>query len=291
MPLKFYKYQGAGNDFLIADNRDGSIRLTEEQIASLCDRRYGVGADGLMLLESPDTDLPEEGVIPRDPDGFRMTYYNSDGSGGMMCGNGGRCIVAFAADMGITNFSFMAADGWHAADVVSSEGKTKIVRLLMKDVKSYERYDSLTGVSVPSDGYFLDTGTRHYVRIVEGLDDYDVVGDGRDIRYNAAELQPVGVNVNFIEQDGSVLKVRTYEKGVEDETYACGTGIVASCIAAYKAGIKPSETGHTHVAYDVKAKRDRLKVSFRPLDLFNGVAEDVYLTGPATFVAEIICEI
>ncbi len=292
MPLKFYKYQGAGNDFLIADNRDGSIRLTEEQIASLCDRRYGVGADGLMLLESPDTDLPEEGVVPRDPDGFRMTYYNSDGSGGMMCGNGGRCIVAFAADMGITNFSFMAADGWHAADVVSSEGKTKIVRLLMKDVKSYEHYDSLTGVSVPSDGYFLDTGTRHYVRIVEGLDDHDVVGDGRDIRYNAAELQPVGVNVNFIEpaEDG-VLKVRTYEKGVEDETYACGTGIVASCIAAYKAGIKPSETGHTHVAYDVKAKRDRLKVSFRPLDQFDGVAEDVYLTGPATFIAEIICEI
>ena len=292
MPLKFYKYQGAGNDFLIADNRDGSIRLTEDQIAALCDRRYGVGADGLMLLESPDTYLPEEGVIPRSPDGFKMTYFNSDGSGGMMCGNGGRCIVAFAADMGIDNFSFMAADGWHQACVISSEGKTRTGKLLMKDVKSYEHHDYLTGVSVPSDGYFLDTGTRHYVRIVEGLDDYDVVGEGRDIRYNAAELQPVGANVNFIEpaEDG-VLKVRTYEKGVEDETYACGTGIVASCIAAYKAGIKPSETGHTHVAYDVKAKRDRLKVSFRPLDLFNGVAEDVYLTGPATFVAEIICEI
>lgn len=292
MPLKFYKYQGAGNDFLIADNRDGSIRLTEDQIAALCDRRYGVGADGLMLLESPDTYLPEEGVIPRSQDGFKMTYFNSDGSGGMMCGNGGRCIVAFAADMGIDNFSFTAADGWHQACVISSEGKTRTVKLLMKDVKSYEHHDYLTGVSVPSDGYFLDTGTRHYVRIVEGLDDYDVVGEGRDIRYNAAELQPVGANVNFIEpaEDG-VLKVRTYEKGVEDETYACGTGIVASCIAAYKAGIKPSETGHTHVAYDVKAKRDRLKVSFRPLDLFNGVAEDVYLTGPATFVAEIICEI
>ena len=208
-----------------------------------------------------------------------------------MCGNGGRCIVAFAADKGIDNFSFMAADGWHHAEVISSEGKTRIVRLLMKDVKSYEHHDSLTGVSVPSDGFFLDTGTRHYVRVVEGLDDYDVVGEGRDIRYNAAELQPVGANVNFIEQDGSLLKVRTYEKGVEDETYACGTGIVASCIAAYKAGIKPSEMEGSHVVYDVRAKRDRLKVSFRPLDLFNGVAEDVYLTGPATFVAEIICEI
>lgn len=291
MALKFYKYQGAGNDFLIADNRDGSIRLTEEQIAALCDRRYGVGADGLMLLESPDACVPEEGVISRGPDGFKMTYYNSDGSGGMMCGNGGRCIVAFAADMGIDNFSFMAADGWHHAEVISSEGKTRIVRLLMKDVKSYEHHDSLTGVSVPSDGFFLDTGTRHYVRVVEGLDDYDVVGEGRDIRYNAAELQPVGANVNFIEHDGSLLKVRTYEKGVEDETYACGTGIVASCIAAYKAGIRPSEMEGSHVVYDVRAKRDRLKVSFRPLDLFNGVAEDVYLTGPATFVAEIICEI
>lgn len=291
MTLKFYKYQGAGNDFLIADNRDGSISLTEEQIAALCDRRYGVGADGLMLLESPDAYVPEEEVIQRSSDGFRMTYYNSDGSGGMMCGNGGRCIVAFAADMGITSFSFMAADGWHRADVVSSEGKTRIVRLLMKDVKSYEHYDSLTGVSVPADGYFLDTGTRHYVRIVEGLDDHDVVGEGRDIRYNAAELQPVGANVNFIEQDGSVLKVRTYEKGVEDETYACGTGIVASCIAAYKAGMRPSEMNSSRVMYDVKAKRDRLKVSFRPLDQFDGVAEDVYLTGPATFVAEIICEI
>jgi len=291
MALKFYKYQGAGNDFLIADNRDGSIRLTEEQIAALCDRRYGVGADGLMLLESPDACVPEEGVISRGPDGFKMTYYNSDGSGGMMCGNGGRCIVAFAADMGIDNFSFMAADGWHHAEVISSEGKTRIVRLLMKDVKSYEHHDSLTGVSVPSDGFFLDTGTRHYVRVVEGLDDYDVVGEGRDIRYNAAELQPVGANVNFIEQDGSLLKVRTYEKGVEDETYACGTGIVASCIAAYKAGIRPSEMEGSHVVYDVRAKRDRLKVSFRPLDLFNGVAGDVYLTGPAAFVAEIICEI
>lgn len=292
MALHFYKYQGAGNDFLIADNRDGSIRLTEEQIAALCDRRYGVGADGLMLLESPDAYVPEEGVLPHSTDGFRMTYYNSDGSGGMMCGNGGRCIVAFAADMGITNFCFMAADGWHRADVISSEGKTRIVRLLMKDVKSYEHHDSLTGVSVPSDGYFLDTGTRHYVRIVEGLDDHDVVGEGRDIRYNAVELQPVGANVNFIEPaEGGILKVRTYEKGVEDETYACGTGIVASCIAAYKAGIKPSEVNASYVVYDVKAKRDRLKVSFRPLDLFNGVAEDVYLTGPATFVAEIICEI
>ena len=275
--MKFYKYQGAGNDFLIADNRDGSIVLSTEQIAALCDRRYGVGADGLMLLDSP-----------AEGEDFRMTYYNSDGSGGMMCGNGGRCIVAFAADMGIESFRFHAADGPHVAQILSSEGLVKVVRLQMKDVASYDRYDGLTGVSVPSDGCFLDTGTRHYVRIVEGLDEYDIVGEGRDIRYNGKELQPIGANVNYIEPADGVLKVRTYEKGVEDETFACGTGIVASCMAAYKAGIKPSETFEDGRArYDVKAKRDRLSVDFRPMEPHMGVAEDVYLTGPATFVAEV----
>ena len=275
--VTFYKYQGAGNDFLIADNREGGLHLTVEQIAALCDRRYGVGADGLMLLEkSPVYD-------------FRMVYYNSDGSGGMMCGNGGRCIVAFAADMGIDTFSFDAADGHHYADIISVDGKEKTVRLQMKNVASYMHYDALTGVNVPSDGFFLDTGTRHYVRIVKGLDDYDVVSEGRDIRYNAHELQPIGANVNFMEpSDDGVLHVRTYEKGVEDETFACGTGIVASCVAAYKAGIRPSEIlPGGHVRYDVKAKRDSLSVDFLPLDLCDGVAESVFLTGPATFVAKI----
>ena len=277
MIMKFYKYQGAGNDFLIADNRDGSIVLSAQQIAAVCDRRYGVGADGLMLLDRPEGDAD-----------FCMTYYNSDGSGGMMCGNGGRCIVAFAADMGISTFRFHAADGPHVAEILSSDGPCKTVRLQMKDVSSYERYESLTGVTVPSDGCFLDTGTRHYVRIVEGLEEYDVVGEGRDIRYNATELQPVGANVNFIEPSGNVLKVRTYEKGVEDETFACGTGIVASCIAAYKAGIIPSEAmADGRVRYEVKAKRDSLSVDFRPLVGTAGVAEEVCLTGPAAFVAEV----
>lgn len=288
--MKFYKYQGAGNDFLIADNRDGCIKLTAEQVAFICDRRYGVGADGLMLLESPSNIAHGEESV-KLPD-FVMTYYNSDGSGGMMCGNGGRCIVAFAADMGIRQFWFQAADGYHSAEILSSEGAEKIISLDMNDVRSYDHYDSLSGVNVSSDGYFMDTGTRHFVRIVDGLDGYDVVSEGRDIRYNAIELQPVGVNVNFIEQDGSVLKVRTYEKGVEDETYACGTGIVASCIAAYKAGIHPSELlPENKVRYDVKAKKDRLSVIFRPSDSDKGVAEAVQLIGPATFVAEINCEI
>ncbi len=289
MKIKFYKYQGAGNDFLIADNRDGSVKLTTEQIAALCDRRYGVGADGLMLLDAPDNELPED-VLYRSPEGFRMTYYNSDGSGGMMCGNGGRCIVAFAADIGIENFSFTAADGRHHAEILAVDGRTKMIRLQMQNVSCIKHYDSLDGVHVPSDGYFLDTGTRHFVRVVENLDDYDVVGEGRDIRVNAAQLQPAGANVNFIEcaKDG-ILHVRTYEKGVEDETYACGTGIVASCVAAYKSGFRPSEVYTTGcVRYDVKAKKDSLSVEFRPLDSFNGVAEEVYLTGPATFVAEIV---
>lgn len=286
MTMIFYKYQGAGNDFLIADNRDGSVALSERQIATLCDRRYGVGADGLMLLDAAEKHLSDTSCCT---DGFRMTYYNSDGSGGMMCGNGGRCIVAFAADMGIDTFSFDAADGHHYADIISVDGKEKTVRLQMKNVASYMHYDALTGVNVPSDGFFLDTGTRHYVRIVKGLDDYDVVSEGRDIRYNAHELQPIGANVNFMEpSDDGVLHVRTYEKGVEEETFACGTGIVASCVAAYKAGIRPSEIlPGGHVRYDVKAKRDSLSVDFLPLDLCDGVAESVFLTGPATFVAKI----
>lgn len=274
--MKFYKYQGAGNDFLIADNRDGSIVLSTEQIASLCDRRYGVGADGLMLLE-------ESSMYD-----FRMVYYNSDGSGGMMCGNGGRCMVAFAADMGLTHFDFEAADGFHTAQILSSSGSARTVRLKMKDVAEVTEYESLSGLTVPSDGFFLDTGTRHYVRFVEGLEDYDIVSEGRVIRFGAEELQPVGANVNYVEPEGGLVKVRTYEKGVEDETFACGTGIVASCIASYVRGISPSSVKGNAVRYDVKAKRDDLAVDFVPSSEPGVLAEEVWLTGPAVFVAEII---
>ncbi len=274
--MKFYKYQGAGNDFLIADNRDGSIVLSTEQIASLCDRSYGVGADGLMLLE--ESSMHD----------FRMVYYNSDGSGGMMCGNGGRCMVAFAADMGLTHFDFEAADGFHTAQILSSSGSARTVRLKMKDVAEVTEYESLSGLTVPSDGFFLDTGTRHYVRFVEGLEDYDIVSEGRVIRFGAEELQPVGANVNYVEPEGGLVKVRTYEKGVEDETFACGTGIVASCIASYVRGISPSSVKGNAVRYDVKAKRDDLAVDFVPSSEPGVLAEEVWLTGPAVFVAEII---
>lgn len=304
----FHKYQGAGNDFLIADNRDGAItchdgvlELTQEgksctlSIESLCDRRYGIGADGLMLLESSE-----------DFD-FRMVYFNSDGSGGMMCGNGGRCIVAFAADCGLRSFCFEAADGEHQAEILQgmpglSDGaadsgcRVKTVRLKMKDVSQWAHYESLDGVSVPSDGYFLDTGTRHFVRMVSSLGTYPVVEHGRDIRYNGTQLQPVGANVNFVEPFSGGISVRTYEKGVEDETFACGTGIVASCLAAYIASkgdedkgvsINPQDGADGRVRFYVRALRDELSVDFLPSD--DGMCfSDIWLTGPATFVADVL---
>ena len=286
----FYKYQGAGNDFLIADNRDGHLTETDgvlcsgnwsKSIAEICDRRYGVGADGVMLLQ--DSDKYD----------FRMAYYNSDGSGGMMCGNGGRCIVAFAADRGIGHFDFDAADGFHMANIIRDEHGVKTVRLKMKDVSGISHYDRLGGVTVPSEGYFLDTGTRHYVRFVEGLDSYDIVSEGRNIHTRGRELEPVGANVNFVEPEGDgVIRVRTYEKGVEDETFACGTGIVASAMASYVHGLRPrigdsDKEGYINAMYTVHAKRDILAVSFDVIPGEQWVAENVWLTGPAAFVAEI----
>ena len=285
----FYKYQGAGNDFLIADNRDGHLKEIDgvlygenwsKPIAEICDRRYGVGADGVMLLENSDKY------------DFRMAYYNSDGSGGMMCGNGGRCIVAFAADRGIGHFDFEAADGFHKANIIKDDHGVKTVQLKMKDVMGMTRYEKLLGVNVPSSGYFLDTGTRHYVRFVEGLDSYDIVSEGRTIRFKGHELEPLGANVNFVEPaEEGAIRVRTYEKGVEDETFACGTGIVASAMASYAHGVRPrigeSDSGHINALYTVYAKRDILAVSFDVVPGEGWSAENVWLTGPAAFVAEI----
>ena len=282
--MKLFKYQGAGNDFLLVDNRDGHLKSSDGylicdgeifSIAEICDRRYGIGADGVMLLESSESA------------DFRMVYFNSDGSGGMMCGNGGRCIVAFAADCGLSSFDFEAADGLHSAQILESSGHCKTVRLKMKDVAGVKRFSGLTGPIVPSDGFFLDTGTRHFVRFVKSLDNYPIIFEGRDIRFNALELLPVGANVNFVEHSDHLVKVRTYEKGVEDETFACGTGIVASCISSYMAGMEPSKKDGDRVVYDVSAKCDRLSVDFvvsPDKDAFS----DVWLTGPATFVAEVL---
>ena len=256
--MKFYKYHGAGNDFLLADNRKGTFSLDAAQVQRLCDRHFGFGADGLMLLEAG-----------RDGYAFTMTYYNPDGSGGMMCGNGGRCIVAFAADLGLTDFRFLAADGPHEAEILEAEGAVKTIRLAMKDVTFVER--------LGENEFFLDTGTRHFVRFVDNPDALDLPSVAPPIRYDA-RFAPVGTNVNFVRWDGNVLHVRTWEKGVEGETLACGTGIVASALAAYL------QEGLSCREIPVRARGGSLRVAFRPEE---GYFRSVFLTGPAEFVGTV----
>ena len=303
MLQRFSKYHGAGNDFLIADNRDGHLSLSEEVIRHLCDRHTGFGADGVMLLESGSG---------KD---FNMVYFNPDGSGGMMCGNGGRCIVAFAADCGAVSpdstIVFDAADGEHIASIPETGRKgEKTVRLKMKDVSGITAYPE-------EDGFFLDTGTRHYVKFVRGLADYPVLSEGPVLRHDS-RFAPVGTNVNFVEvaggpapkvrtictakgdsstmeaegQASTVLSIRTFEKGVEYETLACGTGIVASAMASFVRGVPPSRTAGETVAYSVRAAIADLSVEFVP-HRDNGLfcASDVYLTGPACFVGYVEVQI
>ena len=272
---KFYKYHGAGNDFLLADVRKEPYAPGRDEIVALCDRHCGIGADGLMLLG--------------DADGydFRMEFFNPDGSGGMMCGNGGRCITAFARDLGIVPqpcgeaagsfsaigcYSFLAPDGPHKAFLLSDAGRVKTVRLEMKDVSEYHP------VALPSESspWYLDTGTRHLVVFVDDVTAVDVDRMGRELRH-LPQFAPVGVNVNFVERKGpGEIAVRTFEKGVEAETLACGTGITASAIAAYLAG-------DFSTPFRVRALRHTLEVAFIPGETFTGVT----LTGPAEKVAEI----
>ena len=303
MLQRFSKYHGAGNYFLIADNRDGHLSLSEEVIRHLCDRHTGFGADGVMLLESGSG---------KD---FNMVYFNPDGSGGMMCGNGGRCIVAFAADCGAVSpdstIVFDAADGEHLASIPENGMKgEKTVRLKMKDVSGITAYPE-------EDGFFLDTGTRHYVKFVSGLADYPVLSEGPVLRHDS-RFAPVGTNVNFVEvaggpastvrtictakgdsstleaegQASTVLAIRTFEKGVEYETLACGTGIVASAMASFVRGVPPSRTAGEAVAYSVRAAIADLSVEFVP-HRDNGLfcASDVYLTGPACFIGYVEVQI
>ena len=263
--MTFYKYNGAGNDFLVADNRDGSIRLTERYISEICDRHYGVGADGVMLLGDGS-----------DRFDFTMDYYNSDGSGGMMCGNGGRCIVAFADFLGLSPaaedgcWAFAGPDGMHRAYLLRDEKamepreNTRTVRLKMRDISVPRHYDSLKADHAAS-GWFIDTGTRHFVRLLDDpVDEKYVDRQGRNLRWTP-EFAPLGVNVNFV-IGGNPLEVRTFEKGVEAETCACGTGITASAVAAWLRGIAPASrdlmTGALH--YEVDALNDRLSVDFLP---------------------------
>lgn len=222
MEVDFYKFDGAGNDFVVIDNRQDDCQLTEQQVALLCHRRFGIGADGLMTL---------------DPGGdgydFEMHYYNGDGRLGSMCGNGGRCIAAFAHVLGLGNhLHFKGYDGLHEAEIVmwNPEQRVGIVRLQMRSVATDE-------VKRVLDGWFLDTGSPHYVQRVNDLEHYDVVGEGRRLR-NLVEYFPEGTNVDFIEdQSDGRLAVRTYERGVEDETWACGTGVTACAIVTGNHGI------------------------------------------------------
>ena len=270
--VQLHKYSGAGNDFVVLDGRteDVSEFRTPGRIAALCDRSTGfaaadgrIGADGLMILtDDPDYD-------------FRMEYYNSDGSGGMMCGNGGRCIVAFADALGLAPadgrvFRFVAADGEHTGEILSRNGDCKTVRIRMIDV--HEFHPAL-------DGWFLDTGTRHFVRFVPDVEAVDIEKEGRAARWDPV-FAPIGANANFVSvlPDGT-LHVRTFEKGVEGETLACGTGITASAIAAFLASTTPTRGSEgSSVHYDIQARIARLAVDFRPGE---NCFTDVYLTGPA----------
>lgn len=218
MTLQFYKFDGAGNDFVVVDNRSGQYQLSTDEIARLCHRRFGIGADGLMTLDSTDA----EGVH------FAMHYYNSDGRLGSMCGNGGRCIAAFAHVLGLgRELRFEAFDGLHDATIQlwDTDRRLGIVNLGMRPVAAESVRRCL-------DGWFLDTGSPHYVQRVDDLEHFDVVGEGRRIRHLADHF-PEGTNVDFIEDlpDGRLM-VRTYERGVEDETWACGTGVTAAAIVS-----------------------------------------------------------
>ena len=210
--MQFTKYHGTGNDFILVDDRELLFPENPARIAGLCDRHFGIGADGLLLLRaSADFD-------------FEMIYYNSDGSAATFCGNGGRCIVAFARKLGITGKEcrFMAADGLHHATIPEEFPDEMTVSLEMRDALIYEH----------NPGYsYLNTGTYHVVQFVEDPGKMDIIAAGRRIRYDE-RYAPHGTNVNFVKQSGNQLFVRTYEKGVEGETLSCGTGVTASAVAA-----------------------------------------------------------
>ena len=251
MNLTFYKYQGTGNDFIIFDNRSKIFpEDNTDQISFLCNRYFGIGADGLILLENDEeTD-------------FKMIYYNADGNESTMCGNGGRCIVAFAHKLGIikTKTTFVAIDGLHHASI-----KNNIVSLQMIDVNE---------VKVNKNYYFVNTGSPHHVELVEKLDSFDVYKEGKKIRNNLYGKE--GSNVNFVEPlNDSTFKVRTFERGVENETLACGTGVTAVALAMHAS----RQTKKTCITLPVKG--GELSVTFQKN---NDRYVNIFLIGSANFV-------
>lgn len=256
MKMHFYKYQGAGNDFILVDNRNQAIdHQNPAWIASICDRRFGVGADGMMFLQN------KEGFD------FEMVYYNSDGQPSSMCGNGGRCIVAFAKRLGVIDLetNFLAVDGPHYAKI-SEAGDW--VSLQMIDVDSVAQDEA---------AHVLNTGSPHYVLSTSDLAQKDVPSEGRAIRYNDTYKEK-GINVNFVEDMGDHYFVRTYERGVEDETFACGTGVTAVALAMAKTRNLSGD-----ISTKVKVLGGNLNIRFH----YDGEKfSNIYLEGPAQYVFE-----
>ena len=254
MQIKFDKYQGAGNDFIIIDNRNKKYSiLKKEQLKFLCNRYTGIGADGIILVqETQDAD-------------FEMLYFNSDGNLSSLCGNGGRCSVAFAKKYNLidTVAKFKAIDGFHEAKLLSDNE----VRLRMQNVISITKH---------KDSFLVNTGSPHYVKLFGDISSINIKKEGADIRYSDF-FMPNGINVNFIEKrNNSHFLIRTYERGVEAETLSCGTGAVAAALVMNHIG---ETEGITQV--QLEALGGNLKVSF---DKINTGYQNIYLEGPATFV-------
>jgi diaminopimelate epimerase len=252
--IQFSKYQGTGNDFIMIDDRAEQFPVNQSLIEFLCHRRFGIGADGLILLRNA------KGYD------FRMVYFNADGREGSMCGNGGRCTVRFAQDLGLfeENTTFIAVDGEHKAAACEDE-----IFLNMSHV---------SGSAQDGSDYFLNTGSPHYVTFVEDIEAVDVVADGKAIRYGDVYGPKGGTNVNFAQVlDEQSLYVRTYERGVEDETYSCGTGVTACALMAYQhlGMVEP---------INIKTKGGNLRVSF--VAQADGSFDSIYLIGPAVKVFE-----
>jgi diaminopimelate epimerase len=254
LKVNFYKYQGTGNDFIMLDGRAKKFIVpAQNDIKLLCDRQFGIGADGLII------------IIKSKVADFEMLYFNADGKQGSMCGNGGRCTVAFAKYLKLiqNKTNFIAYDGLHKGEI----SKNGIITLKMGNV---------SGVSIKGNDYELNTGSPHYVCFKENISNINVFEEGRKIRYNKTYSQN-GINVNFVEIKKKELYVRTYERGVENETLSCGTGVTAAAIAF--AALKKKQNNYK---INIKTPGGNLKVSFKTKD--HQIFTDIYLTGPATKV-------